>query len=88
MAFDNGRTGLDAIRDLSPDVALVGRRLGETDGLDVIRDAREPPKTRSDIVSAIRRGACNSVTKPYQPDGLRPGCGLKFDLGNFPPVTH
>ncbi|WP_461784138.1 hypothetical protein [Prosthecobacter sp.] len=47
-----------------------------------------PPKTRSDIVTAIRRGACDYVTKPYQPDGLRPGCGLKFDLGNFPPVTH
>jgi hypothetical protein len=50
-AFDDGRAGLDAIRELSPDVALVGRRLGGT-------------------------------------DGLRPGCGLKFDLGNFPPVTH
>jgi DNA-binding response OmpR family regulator len=81
MAFDNGRAGLDAIRELNPDVALVDRRLGETDGLDVIRDAREAsPKTRCvmvsacsetrDIVTAIRRGACDYVTKPFQPDEI------------------
>jgi DNA-binding response OmpR family regulator len=81
MAFDNGRAGLDAIRELNPDVALVDRRLGETDGLDVIRDAREAsPKTRyvmvsacsetRDIVTAIRRGACDYVTKPFQPEEI------------------
>ena len=47
MAFDNGRAGLDAIREMAPDVALVDRRLGEMDGLDMIREAREAsPATR------------------------------------------
>jgi len=78
MAFDNGRAGLEAIRELNPEVALVDRRLGDVDGLEVIREAREAsPATRfvmvsacsetRDIVAAIRRGACDYVTKPFQP---------------------
>lgn len=81
MAFDNGRAGLNAIRELTPDVVLVDRRLGDTDGLDVIREARESsPTTRCvmvsacsetrDIVTAIRRGACDYVTKPFQPEEI------------------
>lgn len=78
MAFDNGRAGLQAIQELAPDVALVDRRLGEMDGLDVVREARAAsPLTRfvmvsactdtRDIVTAIRRGACDYVTKPFEP---------------------
>ncbi len=82
MAFDNGRAGLDAIREMAPDVALVDRRLGEMDGLDMIRDAREAsPATRfvmvsacsetRDIVTAVRRGVCDYVTKPFEPDEIK-----------------
>ncbi len=78
MAFDNGRAGLQAIRELAPDVALVDRRLGDVDGLDLVRDGRQAsPTTRfvmvsactdtRDIVTAIRRGACDYVTKPFEP---------------------
>lgn len=81
MAFDNGRAGLEAIRELRPEVALVDRRLGEIDGLDVVRDAGEAsPATRfvmvsactetRDIVTAIRSGACDYVTKPFQPEEI------------------
>jgi len=81
MAFDNGRAGLAAIRELRPEVALVDRRLGEMDGLDVVRDAGEAsPGTRfvmvsactetRDIVSAIRHGACDYVTKPFEPEEI------------------
>ena len=81
MAFDNGRAGLAAIRELTPEVVLMDRRLGDVDGLDVIRDAREAsPSTRfvmvsacsetRDIVTAIRRGACDYVTKPFQPEEI------------------
>jgi DNA-binding response OmpR family regulator len=82
MAFDNGRAGLDAIREMTPDVALVDRRLGEMDGLDMIRDAREAsPNTRfvmvsacsetRDIVTAVRRGVCDYVTKPFEPEEIK-----------------
>jgi ActR/RegA family two-component response regulator len=76
MAFDNGRAGLAAIRELNPEVALVDRRLGDCDGVDIIAEARgDSPATRfvmvsgctdtRDIVTAIRRGACDYVTKPF-----------------------
>ncbi len=82
MAFDNGRAGLEAIREMAPDVALVDRRLGEMDGLDMIREAREAsPKTRfvmvsacsetRDIVTAVRRGVCDYVTKPFEPEEIK-----------------
>ena len=82
MAFDNGRAGLEAIREMAPDLALVDRRLGEIDGLDMIRDAREAsPNTRyvmvsacsetRDIVTAVRRGACDYVTKPFEPEEIK-----------------
>jgi len=82
MAFDNGRAGLDAIRELAPDVALVDRRLGETDGLEMIREAREAsPLTRfvmvsacsetRDIVTAVRHGVYDYVTKPFELDEIK-----------------
>jgi DNA-binding response OmpR family regulator len=82
MAYDNGRAGLDAIREMTPDLALVDRRLGEVDGLEMIREAREAsPKTRfvmvsacsetRDIVTAVRRGVCDYVTKPFEPEEIK-----------------
>lgn len=82
MAFDNGRAGLEAIREMAPDVALVDRRLGDVDGLDMIREAREAsPLTRfvmvsacsetRDIVTAVRRGVCDYVTKPFEPEEIK-----------------
>lgn len=81
MAYDNGHAGLEAIREMRPEVALVDRRLGACDGLDVVRDACEAsPATRfvmvsactetRDIVTAIRSGACDYVTKPFQPEEI------------------
>ena len=81
MAFDNGRAGLEAIRELSPEVVLVDRRFGDVDGIEVIREARQAsPGTRfvmvsacsetRDIVTAIRRGACDYVTKPFQAEEI------------------
>lgn len=82
MAFDNGRAGLSAIREMAPDVALVDRRLGDADGLEMIREAREAsPTTRfvmvsacaetRDIVTAVRRGFCDYVTKPFEPEEIK-----------------
>lgn len=82
MAFDNGRGGLEAVRELRPELALVDRRLGDLDGLEVVERVRqECPETRCvmisalqetrDIVQAIRRGAVNYVTKPFAPEEIQ-----------------
>ncbi|WP_166647005.1 response regulator [Prosthecobacter fusiformis] len=81
MAYDNAIAGLEAIRELAPAVALVDRRLGEVDGLDLVRQARElSPGTRcvmvtgctetQDIVLAMRKGAYNYVTKPFEAEHI------------------
>lgn len=81
MAFDNGSAGLEAIRELAPQVALVDRRLGSVDGLDIVRQVRElSPHTRcvmvtacndtQDIVQAMRKGAYNYITKPFEPEHI------------------
>lgn len=100
MAFDNGRAGLDAIRELNPEVALVDRRLGDVDGLEIIREAREAsPGTRfvmvsacsetRDIVTAIRRGACDYVTKPFQPGEITSALGRALtEPPQEPPPTR
>lgn len=96
MAFDNGRAGLDAIRELTPDLALVDRRLGDVDGLDVVREARfASPMTRfvmvsacsetRDIVTAIKRGACDYVTKPFEPEELQGAVQRALAEVNEPP---
>ncbi|MDZ4405015.1 response regulator [Prosthecobacter sp.] len=98
MAFDNGRAGLDAIREMNPDVVLVDRRLGDIDGLDVMRDAREAsPATRfvmvsacsetRDIVTAIRRGACDYVTKPFQAEEIYSAVDRALTEPANPPPT-
>lgn len=101
MAFDNGRAGLDAIREMAPDLALVDRRLGDVDGLDMMREAREAsPRTRfvmvsacsetRDIVTAIRRGACDYVTKPFEPEELKSAVdrALNEPVEPPPPVSR
>lgn len=81
MAFDNGIGGLEAVRELRPELALVDRRLGDLDGLEIVERVRqECPETRCvmvsalqetrDIVQAVRRGACNYVTKPFSPEEI------------------
>ncbi|HEY1050557.1 MAG TPA: response regulator [Prosthecobacter sp.] len=96
MAFDNGRAGLDAIRELTPDVALVDRRLGDVDGLDVVREARTAsPTTRlvmvsacsetRDIVTAIKGGACDYVTKPFEPAEIQSAVQRALMEANEPP---
>ncbi len=99
MAFDNGRAGLDAIRELNPEVALVDRRLGDVDGLEIIREAREAsPGTRfvmvsacsetRDIVTAIRRGACDYVTKPFQPEEITSAISRALTEPPAPPAPR
>ncbi|OYW77578.1 MAG: hypothetical protein B7Z37_03225 [Verrucomicrobia bacterium 12-59-8] len=100
MAFDNGRAGLEAIREMTPDVALVDRRLGDVDGLDMIREAREAsPATRfvmvsacsetRDIVTAVRRGVCDYVTKPFEPEEIKNAVNRALnEPAELPPISR
>lgn len=80
-ACDNAEAGLRAIEELTPEVALVDRRLGEEDGLDLVSRCRQrSPGTRcimvtactetADVVQAMRQGAFNYVTKPFESEQI------------------
>ncbi len=81
MAFDNSQAGLTAIAELQPEIALIDRRLGQEDGLEIVQKTRQTsPQTRcvmvtgctdtKDIVLAMRRGAFNYITKPFESSAI------------------
>eukprot|EP01031_Cornospumella_fuschlensis_P005525 gene5525-6874_t len=76
-AFEGSEAGLEMIGQWQPEVALLDRRLGGEDGLDLVQRVRSiSPQTRcvmvtacsetQDIVQAMKRGAHNYVTKPFE----------------------
>lgn len=79
---DSGRGALLRLREEPFDFALLDLRLGEEDGLVVLRDIRQRfPRvtvalcsafaTIESAVKAIQQGAFDYLEKPYTPDQLR-----------------
>ena len=77
----SGRAALQQTEEAEPDVAVVDLKLGDTSGLDVLRDIKQrSPRTVtirisaygdvSDVVSAMKRGAEDYVQKPYDLDEM------------------
>jgi DNA-binding NtrC family response regulator len=81
LGVHDGVSARHAIRDFFPDVALVDLRLPDTDGITLMTDLRDlHPGARYIIITAhesirtavdaMRRGASNYITKPFNPDEL------------------
>ena len=77
----SGRAALQQTEEAEPDVAVVDLKLGDTSGLDVLRDIKQrSPRTVtimisaygdvSDVVSAMKLGAEDYVQKPYDLDEM------------------
>jgi DNA-binding response OmpR family regulator len=80
---DDGRSALDLIRAVRPDVILLDITMPEIGGIPVCSEIKSNPltssaeivivsaRTESDFVSAsIEAGASEYVTKPFQPADL------------------
>lgn len=74
---ENGRKGIDAFREYSPDLILVDLRMPEIDGLEVLRVVtEESPDTPiivvsgtgiiTDAIEALHRGAWDYILKPIK----------------------
>ena len=80
-AFSNPREGLDALREVQPDVLLTDFRMPEMNGLEVIeymrREWPDVPTlvltafgTVEGAVDAMQAGAFNYITKPFEQSNL------------------
>ncbi len=79
----NGRTGLQLVRDVVPELVLLDLMLPELDGLEVCRRLRSDPATaripvimltakgdEGEIIEGLEAGADDYVTKPFSPREL------------------
>jgi DNA-binding NtrC family response regulator len=80
-ARENGKTGLDAVREGSYDVLLLDMKLPDIDGMDILKVVQdEKPElctivmtgysSISNAVQAMREGADNYLAKPFTEDEL------------------
>ncbi len=78
---ENGRIGLEMLRENLPDIILVDLRMPEVDGLEVLATVRkESPETPvivvsgtgviKDVVEALHLGAWDYITKPIEDMGM------------------
>ncbi|NNC75068.1 MAG: response regulator transcription factor [Acidimicrobiia bacterium] len=75
LAAENGRDGLDLVRERLPDIVLLDLMLPGMSGLDVLRRIRDSSSTpvivvsakdtEADVVAALELGADDYLTKPY-----------------------
>lgn len=79
---EDGATGLERVRDLKPDIALVDLRMPDLDGIDVVEEIKKIDPTIVSIVitgypsteaavEALRTGAYDFIPKPFTPQDLR-----------------
>ncbi len=83
ISAEDGESGLAKIRSEKPDLVILDLMLPGVDGLDICRELKEDPVTRSiliimltakgeesDIVLGLGLGADDYVTKPFSPKEL------------------
>ena len=91
---EDGRSGLELARQINPDVILLDWMLPEMTGLEVLSELKQDEKTQEipvfmltakamsgDLAQALREGADDYITKPFNPVEL--GQTIKFKLENM-----
>lgn len=79
---DNGLKGLELIKDKNPDVVLCDMKMGEMNGMEVLKQARRDGSQALfiiitaygsivDAVECMKQGAFDYIVKPFEMDELR-----------------
>jgi DNA-binding NtrC family response regulator len=87
----SGREGLALFREKAPDLVVTDVKLGDLSGLEILEVVkREAPETPVIVVTAfgsiemavnaMRQGAFNFITKPFDRDTLRLSCRKALEL--------
>jgi len=90
----SGQAGIKLFEKKSPDLVVTDIKLGDMNGLDILKSikqkAREIPVlvitafgTIEMAVKAMREGAFNFITKPFDRDTLRLSCRKALELKNL-----
>ena len=94
-AFAEGRPGLDALRTGGFDLAIVDIRLPDVSGLDLLSEARRLSRadlpvlvmtaesTMANAIEAMKRGAFDYVTKPFDIDEIRVLVARALEVGRL-----
>jgi len=91
VSAGSGKEGAEAFLDLSPALVITDVKLGDMNGLDLLEIVKEKsPDTPIIVVTAfgtiemaveaMRRGAFNFITKPFDRDTLRLSCKKALEL--------
>ncbi|MDA8165689.1 MAG: sigma-54 dependent transcriptional regulator [Desulfobacteraceae bacterium] len=91
IAAGSGREGLAFFREKAPDLVVTDVKLGDLSGLEILETVKkEAPETPVIVitafgsiemaVSAMRQGAFNFITKPFDRDTLRLSCRKALEL--------
>lgn len=86
------KEGLEKNRSFEPDIIILDIRLPDMDGLDVLQELRKDYKEKSVIIitafhdmdttiKAMKRGACEYITKPIDIEELEKAIGRALKLG-------
>lgn len=91
MTAESGETGLVKFREGEPDLVVTDVRLGDMSGLDLLDAVRhDSPGTPVIVITAhgsigmavqaMKQGAFNFITKPFDRDTLRVACEKALEL--------
>jgi len=94
VCAESGAVGLDKFRSTSPSLVITDIQLGDLNGLEVLKAVKEKSPDTPVImitahgsiemaVEAMKQGAFNFITKPFDRDTLRLSCQKALELASL-----
>ena len=94
ICAESGAAGLDKFRSASPSLVITDIQLGDMDGLEVLKTVKDlSPDTPVIMITAygsiemaveaMKKGAFNYITKPFDRDTLRMSCQKALELASL-----
>ena len=94
VCAESGAVGLDKFRSTSPSLVITDIKLGDINGLEVLKAVKdESPDTPVIMITAhgsiemaveaMKQGAFNFITKPFDRDTLRLSCKKALEMASL-----